>query len=284
MATLPRDLRDFRDQWGLGSLLTETNPKVLKSKGIAPTAVLHLHPSGVLCPAAGSCMAVCLNTAGNPLYLKGKIPCRKRRSGAFHADLKKFLRLLVIQYLRFAQRKLGEGAKLLGFRGNGTSDAPWEEYSLEITDADSAYLAALGITLKAGEYDNIFHALRSARIGNKRLSRYLKAYDYTKRIDRDMAKCGKYGYHLTFSHGSKFDTLSKAIQSGANYAAAFNLKRSQAFPDTVVINGQTLPVIDGDVTDFRPGDANGRTHVVGLRIKRTPGQTDAQREAFCVSI
>jgi hypothetical protein len=37
------------------------------------------------------------------------------------------------------------------------------------------------------------------------------------------------------------------------------------------------------VTDWRPGDTAGQTHVVLLRIKRTPGQTEEQRRAFCIA-
>ena len=54
-------------------------------------------------------------------------------------------------------------------------------------------------------------------------------------------------------------------------------------PDTVTIDGQSFPTLDGDVTDWRPGDASGQTHVVLLRIKRTPGQTEEQRRAFCIA-
>ena len=90
-------------------------------------------------------------------------------------------------------------------------------------------------------------------------------------------------YHLTLSHGSTADTLAEAVARGLNYAAAFPLKRGQALPATVAVGGVLLPVIDGDTTDWRPGDPSDGSHVVGLRIKRTPGQTEAQRAAFCLS-
>ena len=64
--------------------------------------------------------------------------------------------------------------------------------------------------------------------------------------------------------GPKFDTLRKASELGLNYAAAITLPRNAALPDTVTIDGQSFPTLDGDVTDWRPGDASGQTHVVLL--------------------
>ena len=74
---LSNDLRQFKQANKLNpsNVLTLTNHKVLKSDSIAPTAVLHLLPTRQACPAAGTCALVCLNTAGNPAYLKGKLAC-----------------------------------------------------------------------------------------------------------------------------------------------------------------------------------------------------------------
>ena len=54
-------------------------------------------------------------------------------------------------------------------------------------------------------------------------------------------------------------------------------------PKFITVKGIKLPVIDGDLTDWRIGDSNQTTHVVGLRVKRTPNQTEAMRRAFCIA-
>ena len=76
------------------------------------------------------------------------------------------------------------------------------------------------------------------------------------------------GYHLTLSAGSLFDTLSTAIENGLNYAGVLNIKRNAPMPKFITVKGIKLPVIDGDLTDWRIGDSNQTTHVVGLRVKR----------------
>ena len=74
---LSRDLRNFRKEFNLNSTntLTFTSPKILKNEKVskAPTAVLYLKPSKTACSSAGSCMAMCLNTAGNPRLFKREI-------------------------------------------------------------------------------------------------------------------------------------------------------------------------------------------------------------------
>ena len=274
---LPADLRDLRARYGFTSsnVLTLTNPKVLKSESIAPTAVLHLTPMFLgSCIAAGSCQAVCLNRAGNPAYLKGKLQRRKLRSLAFYDHPRAFKRLLILEILRFASKNAG--AATLGLRLNGTSDFAWERETVEVDSELAGYVGqAFGFTLPVGTW-SLFSLLRAVVPA-------LKPYDYTKRVDRDWAAAARQGYHLTLSHGSKFDTLAKATELGLNYAAAITLPRSATLPETVVIDGQTYPTLDGDVTDWRPGDTAGQTHVVLLRIKRTPGQTEEQRRAFCIA-
>ena len=88
---------------------------------------------------------------------------------------------------------------------------------------------------------------------------------------------------MTLSHGSKFDTLSKALELKLNYAAAFDIKKSQPLPEYIEINGLKIYVFDADKTDFRPLDNNDKTYIAGLRIKRTPNQTKEQRLEFCLA-
>jgi hypothetical protein len=278
-ATIPADIRQVRTRYGFNSsnVLTLTNPKVLKSEIVAPTAVLHLAPKyRGSCPAAGSCASLCLNTAGNPAYLKGKLLRRRLRSDAFADHPAAFTRLLVLEVCRFVS-KLWKLQPVIGLRLNGTSDFLWERVPVEICQDLADYCQAqFGLSLPVGRFSSLLEPLVAA-IPN------LRPYDYTKRTDRDWQAAARLGYHLTLSHGSTSDTFSTAVSQGLNYAAAIDLPRGAALPETVRINGEQFATLDGDTTDWRPGDASGQTHVVLLRIKRTPGQTEEQRRAFCIA-
>ena len=283
---LSNDLRQFKQAFKLNpsNVLTLTNPKVLKSDSIAPTAVLHLLPTRQACPAAGTCALVCLNTAGNPAYLKGKLACRARRDKAFRESPNLFLRLLTIEVLRFYSKNRDND--LLGLRLNGTSDYHWENIAVNITESDSKYvLKHFNINLNCGRYDSILLAILNAYDYNKesRVGDTLHAYDYTKRTDRDFQKCHNMGYHLTLSHGSKFNTLQAALENKLNYAAAFDIGRNKPLPETITINGVTFKILDGDLSDWRIGDKNGETYIIGLRFKRVPNMTEELKRSFCIA-
>ncbi len=145
--------------------------------------------------------------------------------------------------------------------------------SVTITSNDSDYLLKqFGVYIEPIRYTSILEAILKGLDTklNQSISTKLIAYDYTKRIDRDFKKCSKLKYHLTLSHGSKFDTLS-------------DLKKSQELPKYIKINGRKIYIFDADKTDFRPLDKNDRTYIAGLRIKRTPNQTKEQRQEFCLA-
>jgi len=86
-------------------------------------------------------------------------------------------------------------------------------------------------------------------------------YDYTKNPAR-MLKQMPENYHLTFSYTGRNENVSKKVLAkGKNVAVIYNIKKGQPLPKTW--NG--YPVIDGDLTDYRPLDGEGV--VVGLRWK-----------------
>jgi len=275
MAKFPATLRALRAQYGFTTtnLFTTTNPKTEKNGVVSdsPTLVLHLEPITFgACPAAGSCAALCLNKAGNPVYLINKLSRRQKRSHAFHYHRDAFLQLMLIE----AARQRGKGYK--GFRGNGTSDHAWERETVTIdTDVTEWVERLSGVRLEPGTY-TVVEAL--TRLG-------YEMYDYTKRIDRDWETAKRFGYHLTLSWGGKHDDVifGVAKQHGLNVAApVYGVKRKAALPDTIEHGGAVYPVIDGDVTDWRRDDPAGRVHIVGLRLKRTPGQTEALAKRFCI--
>lgn len=288
----PSLFRDFSKGWNLDSsnFLTFTNPKVGKNGAIAPTAVWHGTP--VLygaCPAAGTCTSVCLHKAGNVQYLDSKIASRLRRSRALYYDKSTFMQFLVWQLLR--HRAKHSHLAYVGARLNGTTDHRWEFEHVEFDEDVRNYIfRTTGFYPADGLLIEVLHTAG------------VVMYDYTKRIDRDFALCRKYGYKLTMSHGSVHGhrALQTAFQYGLNYAAPFNLsphyKNRAELPRYLKINSggvldpdgeHVIPVIDGDVTDWRPGDPGG-TNVVGLRIKHVRGRTvnlqqrAAAEAAFCV--
>jgi hypothetical protein len=272
---IPANLADLRKLYGFTTtnVYTTTNPKTLKNGKVSdrPTIVLHLEPVTFgACPAAGSCAALCLNKAGNPVYLNNKLSRRQKRSHAYHYHRNDFLQLMMLEAAR--QRSKG----YVGARNNGTSDHDWERVSVEL-GADLIRL----ITGFVPEF-------RIQMPGNYTVIAVMSAmgfelYDYTKRIDRDWTLAAAFGYHLTLSWGGRHDAtiFEVASEHRLNVAApVYGVRKSQALPATI----KGYQVIDGDVTDWRRDDGwDGQPQIVGLRLKRTPDQTEAKARAFCIA-
>jgi len=243
------------------NFFTFTNPKIEKNNKIEeiPTACLMLMNTPKACPAAGSCRSVCLMTSGNPVYLDGKMKCRLRRNNAFMNDYQMFLRYLVINcYRHYFKNK---NASKVAFRLNGVSDYPFESISVQLTKEDTDYIQkAFNIYIEPIRYGSVIEAVQKGL-----------------NLDKN-----ELNYHLTLSHGSKFDTFKKALELSLNYAAAFNLKKSQPLPKTFNYQGKELTVIDGDITDCRFLDINSDTHIVGLRFKIVENKDNAKKLEFCI--
>ena len=268
------------------NFFTFTNPKVLKNDKISniPTAILMLMNTPKACPSAGSCRSVCLITSGNPIYLDNKIKCRIRRNNAFMSDYSIFLRYLVVNCFRhYAKNRT---ADKVGFRLNGVSDYAWEDFSVKLTAEDTDYIKkAFNIYIEPIRYGSVIEAVQKAidLNDNKLIRNSVQFYDYSKRIDRDFKKIKALNYHITLSHGSKHDTFKKALELGLNYAAAFNLKKSQDLPKQFTYKGIKLNVIDGDITDYRPLDNNNKTNIVGLHFKIVVNKDNAKKLNFCIA-
>lgn len=268
------------------NFFTFTNPKVLKNEKVSeiPTAILMLMNTPKACPSAGSCRSVCLITSGNPIYLDNKIKCRIRRNNAFMSDYSIFLRYLVVNCFRHYSKH--RTADKVGFRLNGVSDYAWEDFSVKLTAEDTDYIKkAFNIYIEPIRYGSVIEAVQKAidLNDNKLIRNSVQFYDYSKRIDRDFKKIKALNYHITLSHGSKHDTFKKALELGLNYAAAFNLKKSQDLPKQFTYKGIKLNVIDGDITDFRPLDNNNKTNIVGLHFKIVVNKDNAKKLDFCIA-
>lgn len=258
-----------------GNVWTTTNPKTLKNGKVSdnPTLVLHLEPvTGGVCPAAGSCAALCLHKAGNPLYMDAKVSRRAKRTQAYLTDRNAFLQMVVSDAARYRVKGY------VGMRLNGTSDIAWEREQVELDPVTISYVKRR------------LPSFRIAMPGTYTMVEVMVAmgyrlYDYTKRIDRDWDVAAAQGYHLTLSWGGKHDDVifDVAREQGLNVAAPVKgVKRSQPLPETITHGGTVYETIDGDVTDWRIDDAADRTRIVALRLKRTPGQTEAQVRRFAI--
>ena len=229
---------------------------------------------------------MCLHRAGNQAYMTGKNKARKNRNDFFMDDRELFMEYLLIELVKFRHKHID--FELCGFRGNGTSDIRWERESLKVSGKVSNYLyRAFGFYILPGRYRNIFYALRECSTWYEHASKSGKKmfnfYDYTKRPDRLWDVCKYDGYHLTISHGSSADVLRIALDHNLNIAAAFNLKRNATLPSSIKYETVEFPVVDGDVTDFRPYDPSSTPHIIGLRMKRVPGMIANQVSNFTIA-
>ena len=288
-AKLPTDqaaiLRDFKTSY---RTIFSVNPKTEKSK--VQTYILHLAPaetSGVnVCAGAGNCKAICLHFAGNPVYMTAKQAARIRRTLAYVSDPKRFMRLLVCAILDKLNKHQGEE---LAFRLNGTSDIMWENVDFHITPADAMfYRVKFGRILPLGKR-NIFEVFNWMR---QNTGENVTFYDYTK-VKHNWAECSRLNYHLTFSfdgwdNAANLKIAKSALLAGVNVAAAFNLKRNRPLFQTLEgdneLSAHSLPIADGDLTDYRPSDPKGG-HIIGLRFKLPHGinYTAAEKMAFCIA-
>lgn len=233
-------LKRAAKQHGVHSLLAkpESNPKVAKNmKSGVMTFPLHLAPAELsgfnVCPAStAGCRAGCLHTAGNPLYMNGKTKARIARTVLYFKNRELFLNLLRAE-IDAGIRKAHRANMAPAFRLNATSDIPWERVSFPITGGGGGVVDY--ITRNGGE-----------------------VYDYTKRANRIPPA----GYHLTFSLAENNDSdAAQWLERGGNVAVVFDTKKGQPLPPEFMGH----PVIDGDLSDYRPGDPS--PCIVGLRAK-----------------
>ena len=286
-AKLPAHLKQFCAMFKLDfKSLLSVNPKTEKSH--IETRILHLSPadsSGVdVCPMAKNCKKICLHFAGNPAYMSTKQAARIRRTLAFSADKQRFGLLLILSIL-YACNKQDD--RILAVRLNGTSDIMWENVDLTITPEFRTFcLVKFGAIVPVGKR-NIFEIFNYIR-DNALRGQDVTFYDYTK-VKRNWAECARIGYHLTFSfdgHDNKQnDRIAReALSHGVNVAAAFNIKRGQSLPNSWMWQSTIREVLDGDLSDFRPGDKQGG-HIIGLRFKLPHGMkwTESERDSFCMA-
>lgn len=237
-------MQSIYKRFGFGSLLAapDANPKLAKSLKLRVlTAPIHLAPASLsgfntCAMATAGCRAACLHTADNPAYMKAKEKARIARTKAYFQDRAAFMVALceeIEKHVRKAKRMRYRAAVSL----NATSDIPWESVSF---------------VWRGKQFANVMQAFPRVQF-----------YDYTKRANRRNLPSN---YHLTFSLAEDNDAQAeKALQNGMNVAAVFNVVRNHDLPKSYAIGQYLVPIIDGDVHDYRPAD--DRFAIVGLRAK-----------------
>ena len=232
---------------------TESNPKLTKGEKIgvlsAPHNLAPASESGFnMCSSASpGCIAACLNTAGNPVYLEAKLEARIQRTLAFMKCRQAYLALMAFE-LESLEKKAAKLKMLPAWRPNTTSDYPFH---------------SLAITVNGKPVKSLIHHFSK-----------IQAYDYTKVTKKALqAAAGLLpeNYHITFSKSEINDSdVLRVLQAGGNVAVVFSGK---TLPK--MYNG--FPVINGDVTDYRPNDASNV--IVGLKAK---GKAKADQSGFVV--
>lgn len=239
-------------QAGKNKLLSQgvTNAKTAKNE--LKTVILYLAPAeqnskGVnLCPAADTCKAPCLFTAGLAGVYSSIINSRISKSELYVRDRQKFADLLLKEISKLYAKAQNTGTQI-AVRLNGTSDLDFVAILKNRTGFD--ILENYGTTLGAGPG--------------------LIFYDYTKLIGKVRKYAGS-KYTLTFSYqpGNEADCM-EALSLGANVAAVFR--------KTLPASHFGADVVNGDKSDIVMLETSGK--ILGLKAK---GPAKKDRSGFVI--
>lgn len=237
---------------GKASYLLNVNANAKTKKNKILTGVLYLSPSDSsglanLCTSASAgCRALCLGHEGR-FRMEDSI-CRKK--GTSSARLKRTQELLdnkmaFLDRLQNEINSMKKRAKKVAIRLNGTSD--------------------LGFTETISNEEN----------------KCVSFYDYTKHRTKYISFITNKlptNYHVTFSGDETTGDIGRWFDDILGHAENTDKKASMAlafFPDDynrilqaghiVTPQGEKIPVIDGDKTDYRPSDP--KICVVALKAK-----------------
>lgn len=229
----------------------DSNAKLEKGKKVnvlsAPHNLAPANESGwnMCAQASAGCIAACLHTAGNPIYLENKIAARLQRTRAFMTARKAYIALMAfeLESLEIKARKLN---MLPAWRPNTTSDYPFHTVAL---------------TVNGKPVKSLIHAFPN-----------IQAYDYTKITKKALQHAMGLlpsNYHVTFSKSeSNWGDCLKVLQAGGNVAAVFD-----KLPESYM----GFKVINGDLTDARFMDESNV--IVGLKAK---GKAKSDESGFTI--
>ena len=235
-----------------------SSAKIAKGEKInLDTYIIYLAPwklSGfnTCAKASSGCIAGCLNTAGRVIMdiYNTILNARIERTKAFYNNRAQFVNQVIKEITR-AKNKAEKNGRDFAIRLNGTSD--------------------LSPVLFQKDGKNILEIFNDCQF-----------YDYSKILNRAILAQKFPNYHLTFSYsGNNWEECLKALNDyKINVAIVFNLKKGQPLP----AHYKGFKVIDGDITDYRPGDQSGC--IIGLRFKKIKDkvvQSEVLKSSFVVS-
>lgn len=228
---------------GAAKLLTAPDAQPKTGKNPTPTYTLMLTPARAigrarinLCPAASKgCTLACLATSGHGAFTATQ-RARACRTD-FLIDHPYAAGLLIGAEILAALAKHGR----IGVRLNCLSDIRWER--LPGMDGAMRDYSTRGATF----------------------------YDYTAWRPAQRRPSAHYSLTYSAKETHSVATIRAIVESGANVAVPF---WSDDY-DQVLATGEWhgMPVVDGDATDWRPGDRPGS--VVALSVKGNAGARDA---------
>jgi hypothetical protein len=230
----------------------KSNAKTALNKLLS--AIMYLAPAeqnskGInICPAANSCKAPCLFTAGRGRFNSVQ-EARIARTELYIRDRQSFAENLVKQISKLYAKAVNKGIKI-AVRLNGTSDLDFLAILKNRTGVD--ILESYGVNLQDSAPGLIF-------------------YDYTKLIGKVRKYVGT-KYTLTFSYqpGNDADCL-EALSLGCNVAAVFRKQLPASYFGA--------PVVDGDASDIVMLEESGK--ILGLKAK---GPAKRDRSGFVIDL
>jgi hypothetical protein len=220
-----------------------SSAKIVKNQIVSQnyTYIIYMSPASQsgynVCKfSTPECRLGCLATSGRAAMniLSGStmvIDARNKKSRLFN-EHKEFFIMWMIDEMKRYQRKADRDGYYFSARLNGTSVIDYSEVKLL--------------------NENIFQIFPEVQF-----------YDYTKDYEKMMNNVAP-NYDLTFSYTGKVLNIKQSkslLDSGKNVAVVFDVKGHQPLPKTFM----GYKVIDGDLTDYRPGDEKGV--IVGLHWK-----------------
>jgi len=176
-----------------------------------------------------SCSAVCVGYNGNAQRYPKVMESRIRKTKMYFEDRDLFMQWLISDIEKAIDFSL-EHEKLPSFRINAYSDIKWEN---------------VPVTHNGVKYNNLFEIFPE-----------IVFYDYSKHPNRNTPE----NYHTTYSHWGNMKDTEKAYSTKQNIAVVF-----EEMPENLMYQGRKI--VNGDDTDLRTPENDGRRVIVGLKFK-----------------
>jgi hypothetical protein len=296
-ASVPADVRDLLAayQLQLDSILTGSNPKLLKGADRAHSVILHHLPERALarainpatvattaprgyvpalrelaervgmlgralahngCAFAGACAAACLASSGHGGLSVDVTACRGRRTLASIAEPETYARAVLYAIARDYRRAVDAGVPL-AVRLRGTDETPWHVRRFAVTVADAvAIRRRYGLHVDHGDAVTMADALATARADGSAV-----LYDYSKApVGGPLGLIAQRaaGWHVTASFAA--DRATACADAIAAAAAGFAVAVPIALPKGAPLPSRVLISAAGQTAALRVVDGDTSDH------------------------